>query len=57
MPTSQNGAARERRLTSAGDLREIALAEASRFEDEFTQERLNALIRSHGVAPDSADRP
>ena len=41
----------------AGDLREIALAEASRFEDEFTQERINALIRSHGVAPDSVARP
>lgn len=40
-----------------GDLREIARAEASRFEDEFSQERLTALIRSHGVAPDSTDRP
>ncbi|WP_428102498.1 virulence factor [Candidatus Rariloculus sp.] len=39
-------------IDGAGDLREIALAEAGRFEDEFTQERLNALIRSHGVAPD-----
>lgn len=44
-------------IDGAGDLREIALAEASRFEDEFTQERLNALIRSHGVAPDSVARP
>ncbi len=32
-----------------GDLREIALAEANRLEDEFTQERLKALIRSYGV--------
>jgi len=40
-------------MDTAGDLREIALAEASRFEEEFTQERLSALIRSHGVAPDS----
>ena len=36
-------------LDGVGDLREIALAEANRFEDEFTQERLNTLIRSHGV--------
>ena len=36
-------------LDDAGDLREIALAEARRFENEFTQERLKALIRSHGV--------
>ena len=41
----------------AGDLREIALAEAKRFEDEFTQERLSALIRSHGVAPEQKPAP
>ena len=40
-------------MDSAGELRELALAEASRFEEEFTQERLSALIRSHGVSPDS----
>ena len=42
-------------MDAAGDLREIALAEAGRFEEEFTQERLSALIRSHGVAADSDD--
>ena len=40
-------------MDTDADLREIALAEASRFKEEFTQERLSALIRSHGVAPDS----
>lgn len=40
-------------MDSADELRELALAEASRFEEEFTQERLSALIRSHGVDPDS----
>ena len=39
-------------MDSAGELRELALAEASRFEEEFTQERLSALIRSHGVSTD-----
>ena len=39
-------------MDSAGELRELALAEASRFEEEFTQERLSALIRSHGVGTD-----
>ena len=49
---------RETTATDAGgDLREIALAEAGRFEEEFTRERLNALIRSHGVAPAGADGP
>ena len=38
-------------IDAAGDLHEIALAEAGRFEDEFTQERLDALIRNHGVVP------
>ena len=42
-------------VDTAGDLRGIALAEASRFEEEFTRERLGALIRSHGVAPDSGN--
>ena len=44
-------------MESDGELRELALAEASRFEEEFTQERLSALIRSHGVSADgeSAD--
>ena len=40
-------------MDTDADLREIALAEASRFEEEFTQARLSALIRSHGVAPDN----
>ena len=39
-------------IDAAGDLHEIALAEAGRFEDEFTQERLDALIRNYGVVPD-----
>lgn len=42
-------------IDSPGDLREIALAEANRFEGEFTEERLKALIRNHGVAVDSVD--
>lgn len=48
-----------RRETTAMDtdseLRKVAIAEADRFEQAFTQERLDALIRSHGVAPDGAD--
>ena len=40
-------------MDTDADLREIALAEASRFDEEFTQEHLTALVRSHGVAPDS----
>ncbi len=40
-------------MDSAGELRELALAEASRFEEEFTQERLKLLIRSHGASTDS----
>ena len=48
-----------RRDTSAVDtdveLREVALAEADRFEQAFTRERLTALIRNHGVAPDGAN--
>ncbi len=44
-------------IDAAADLHEIALAEASRIEGEFTQERLNGLIRSHGVAADSVNRP
>lgn len=40
-------------IESDGELRELALAEANRFEDEFTQERLKQLIRSRGVSPDS----
>ena len=39
-------------MESDGELRELALAEASRFEEEFTQERLKQLIRSHGVSTD-----
>ena len=39
-------------MDSGAELRELALAEANRFEEEFTQERLSALIRSHGVSPD-----
>lgn len=42
-------------MESTGELRELALAEASRFEEEFTQERLSALIRSHGVSPNGGD--
>ena len=42
-------------MDSGAELRELALAEANRFEEEFTQERLSALIRSHGVDPDSVD--
>ena len=47
-------------MDSDGELRELALAEARRFEEEFTRERLSALIRSHGVSsasggPDRVD--
>ena len=41
-------------MESDGELRELALAEASRFEEEFTQERLSALIRNHGVSADDS---
>jgi len=37
-------------IDATGDLQELAFAEAGRFEREFTPERLDALIRSHGVA-------
>ena len=40
-------------MDTGGELRELALAEASRFEEEFPQERLKRLIRSHGVSTDS----
>ena len=33
-----------------GDLREIVEREASRFEDEFSDDRLLQLIRNHGSA-------
>ncbi len=39
-------------IEATGDLQEMAFAEANRFESEFTPERLDALIRSHGIAPD-----
>ena len=45
-----------RRETAAvdggGDLVEIARAEVSRFEREFSDERLEALVKSHGVESD-----
>jgi uncharacterized protein (DUF885 family) len=37
-----------------GSLHEIALAEARRIEADFTDERLDALIRSHGKAPEES---
>ena len=40
------------KMDSGAELRELALTVASRFEEEFTQEQLSALIRSHGVDPD-----
>ncbi len=42
-------------MDTDGELREIALAEAGRFEQAFTQERLKALIRSHGIAAEGAN--
>jgi hypothetical protein len=38
------------RYDAEGDLRQIALLEASRLESEFSDDRLNALIRNHGSA-------
>ncbi|MXY89926.1 MAG: hypothetical protein F4Y89_05220 [Gammaproteobacteria bacterium] len=35
-------------VNAAGELREIARAEARRFEEAFSDERLEALIKSHG---------
>ena len=35
-------------LNAAGELREIARAEARRFEQAFSDERLDAMIRDHG---------
>ncbi len=35
-------------MNAAGELREIALAEARRFEEAFSEERLEELIRNHG---------
>ena len=32
-----------------GELREIALAEANRFEEAFSDERLEALVRNHAI--------
>lgn len=44
---------RESSACDAGDdLRQVAAAEAARFEDEFSDERLLELIRSHGSAGD-----
>ena len=40
------------RMESAGDPREIALAEASRFEEAFSDERLEALVKSFGEITD-----
>ena len=43
-------------VNAAGELREIARAEARRFEEAFSDERLEALIKNHGAASDkSAD--
>ncbi len=39
----------------ADDLHAIALAEARRLEESFSQERLEALIRGRGLALDAAD--
>ena len=38
------------RCESEGDLREIAEREVSRFEKEFSDDRLLQLIRNHGSA-------
>ena len=38
------------RCDADGDLRQIAVREASRLESEFSDDRLNALIRNHGSA-------
>ena len=38
------------RCDAEGDLRQIALHEASRLESEFSDDRLEALIRNHGSA-------
>ena len=38
------------RCDAEGDLRQIALREASRLESEFSDDRLKALIRNHGLA-------
>ena len=43
-------------IDTDGELREVALAEAGRFERDFTHERLKALIRGHGVAAAGANR-
>ena len=32
-----------------GELREFALAEANRFEEAFSDERLEALVRNHAI--------
>ena len=32
-----------------GELREIALAEANRFEEAYSDERLEALVRNHAI--------
>ncbi len=41
-------------LEADGELRAVALAEAEGFERTFSRERLQALVRSHGVAPQGA---
>ena len=38
------------RCDADGDLRQIAVREASRLESEFSDDRLHALIRNHGSA-------
>ena len=38
------------RCDAEGDLRQIAMREASRLESEFSDDRLDALIRNHGSA-------
>ena len=36
-------------VNAAGELRDIACAEARRFEEAFSDERLQALVRNHAV--------
>ena len=39
-------------VNAVGELRDIARAEARRFEEAFGRERLEALIRNNGAASD-----
>ncbi len=40
-------------LDSTADLKDLGAAAASRFEAEFSDERLLAMIRNHGVAAET----